>query len=112
MIEDVGEAGRRCGLNENQLKASVVNSIQPISITTTQNGPHVYVNVNTLIFDKGLCVSHISLEVKDWKGGELLLWQQGSMISSNQPDHARRVSNTVADLSKELVADWRLDNSH
>ncbi len=121
LIEELDADSATCGITEGRLIKAVKAVTRGAEFNLKGNDYTLYVRVSTLPQD-GSCFSAIDMEAYYYgelplpnypKGNhaEVVLWENGTILITEQGDHGKEISDTIKALTADLVEDWELDNS-
>jgi hypothetical protein len=123
IIEELDTASTICRLTESLFRNAVKYPVSFTKLRLNLDSSEIfYVRISTLYFQSdSACVSSIEVQVYSYESaslnfsgrdirGQVRLWENGSLISSDLPSHAERVKQQIEDITKRFITDMNMDN--
>jgi hypothetical protein len=112
-IEDLDEDAKACGVNQDAIETSVRFIAQQSRMRIGARGPgdpHIYVSITALkncSVAVGLSVgTRVVIQRTNKAADGAKIWGQHVISAGPRPSTAKRVSDDVESMMKELVVDW------
>lgn len=132
IIEDLDENANRCGITKDALDAAVRLPMSSASLLARPAkaddlswsiaqvfGPYIYVNVNVLRLQSGLCVAAVTVEFKrpvnfgsndTPKVTHVGVWSKAGILTGPPAEFGIRVANMTESYAKQFVSAWLQSN--
>jgi hypothetical protein len=124
LIEDLDANNKACGITEEIIRDAFM---YPASSSRLQiarddpSAPFFYIQVTTLHSNVGACASHIHYQLyfhqlvqpvftPSPRNLDMVFWNEGSIMMSQQNQHAQMVKENVENYTKKFLTKWNFDN--
>lgn len=130
LVEELSKGATDCGITRSFIENAVafplsLSGIKIVPSTGNEGEPTFYVNASILYNQyASLCIVNVSVQLTDFHPFrpnyyptsadapflKLLLWDEGHLISTGQNGFAQFLGETLNDVAKKFVVDWKIDN--